>query len=129
MAAPNTPHVGVEWNPRLRSEKLVALLTRAIISQPATTAARNSLPLDPEASAAASAADTTGGEKWYSARMSTSSSSIECEAMALANAACTAGTLPPWPIRVASDFPPFSSAKRAAMRALEVREPPTATPM
>src|SRR6188474_1407389 len=53
IVAPNTPQVGVEWKPRLRKEKLVALLTRAIISQPATTAATNSSPVDLDASAAA----------------------------------------------------------------------------
>ena len=42
----------------------------------------------------ASAADTTGGLKWNNASTSTSSSSTLCDEIALANAACTAGTWP-----------------------------------
>ena len=55
--APNTPHVGVVWKPRLRSDGLVALLARSIISQPAASAVSSSLPSRPRLSAAASAAE------------------------------------------------------------------------
>jgi len=61
--APKTPHVGVVWNPRLRSELLAARLTRSIISQPAASATSNCLPLALCCSALASAAENTGGLK------------------------------------------------------------------
>ena len=61
--APNTPHVGVVWKPRLRSDGLDALLARSIISQPAASAVSSCLPFAPMYSAVARAAENTGGLK------------------------------------------------------------------